>query len=61
MTPLTHSNPKRVPSDRELADYRSALATLTKNCLLRITALKVPSDIAPLCGRGQPGLTAQKL
>lgn len=60
MTSLTHSNPKRVPSDRELADYRSALAILTKHCLLRITALRVPIDIAPLCSRGQPELSAEK-
>ncbi len=60
MTTPAQSNPKRIPSDRELAEYRSALATLTKRCLLGITAMPVPLDTTPLCRREPPGLQAEK-
>ncbi len=60
MTSLNQSNPKRAPSDLELAEYRSALATLTRRCLLRVTALTVPIDTVPLCGRKQPGSPAEE-
>ena len=55
MMSLPQSKPKRVPSDLELAEYRSALATLTRRCVLRVTALTVPIDTLPLCRREQPG------
>ena len=60
MTSPTQSKPKRVPSDLELAEYRSALATLTRRCLARVTALTVPIDTVPLCGREQPGPPAEE-
>ena len=60
MTSLTQSKPKRAPSDLELAEYRSALVTLTKRCLARVTALTVPIDTLPLCRREQPGSRAEE-
>jgi hypothetical protein len=60
MTSLPQSKPKRVPSDLELAEYRSALATLTKRCLAGVTAFPVPIDTLPLCRREQPGSPAEE-
>jgi len=60
MTTPAQSNPKRIPSDRELAEYRSGLATSTKRCLLRVTTMLVPLDTTPLCRRELPGLPTEK-
>jgi len=38
------------PTDREIAEYRAALAELMKRCLERIRGMEIPADTPPLQG-----------
>jgi hypothetical protein len=36
------------PTDKELADYRAALAALMARCLERIRVMEIPDEVEPL-------------
>lgn len=36
------------PTDKELADYRAALAALMARCLERLGSMEIPDEVEPL-------------